>query len=99
MPMAPVVPGGLAKGGAGSALYPHAPAWGRRRRVNDIPKMADPVAAVVVDPEPAVDDRATAPPIESIYTSGASRSPRTRLVFRRVDALTAPRATITGAFE
>ena len=76
MPMAPVVPGGLAMGGAGSALYPHAPFGGASPSSQRHPEEV-PVAAVVVDPEPAVDDRATAPPIESMDASGASRTPRT----------------------
>lgn len=81
MPMAPVVPGGLAMGGAGSALYPHAPFGGASppspRRPDEVP-----LAAVVVDLEPAVDDRATAPPIESMDASGggAPRTPRTHAV-------------------
>ena len=76
MPMAPVVPGGLAMGGAGSALYPHAPFGGASPSSQRHPEEV-PVAAVVVDPEPAVDDRATAPPIESMDASGASRTPHT----------------------
>ena len=44
MPMAPVVPGGLAMGGAGSALYPHAPFGGASppspRRPDEVPLAA-----------------------------------------------------------
>ena len=85
MPMAPVVPGGLGTGRMppASAHYPQAP-FGHvisQQQIDESGGEGDggiPLAAVVVDTEPEVndDDRATAPPVETMEADESSLLPR-----------------------
>ena len=85
MPMAPVVPGGLGTGRMppASAHYPQAP-FGHvisQQQIDESGGEGDggiPWAAVVVDTEPEVndDDRATAPPVETMEADESSLLPR-----------------------
>jgi hypothetical protein len=85
MPMAPVVPGGLGTGRMppASAHYPQAP-FGHvisQQQIDETGGEGDggiPLAAVVVDTAPELndDDRATAPPVETMEADESSLLPR-----------------------
>ena len=87
MPMAPVVPEGLGTGTGGmppaSAHYPQAPFGHVISQQQNVESGGEgeggiPLAAVVVDTEPEVndDDQATAPPVETMEADESSLLPR-----------------------
>ena len=78
MPMAPVVPGGLGTGGMPPAPFGHLISQQQNVETGGDGDGGIPLAAVVVDTEPEVndDDRATAPPVETMEADESSLLPR-----------------------